>query len=117
MIHKRLIKPEVVYNNIPDQVKTAANSLTIGDWNKGVNLLKEQANINARHLENLYQVLFGNTYNTDERYQGFVDAYETGLLTTLLNTLRQAQEVEQLHVGPEPPPALTTVLWVDTSEG
>ena len=109
-------RPGVIYNNIADQVKTAISSLSVKDWNTIVNTLKTQANLNTKHVEMLYKLLFGSLDNTDARYIEFVDAYNTGLLQTLLDTLAQAQETMQLHIGPTSPPQLTTVLWIDTSE-
>lgn len=110
-------RPDIIYNSIPQQVKTAIGSLTVKDWNDVINVLRTQSNITSANLERLYRVLFGSWENVDERYLEYVDAYNSGLLQTLLDTLRQAQETAVIHIGPDSPHALATTLWIDTSEG
>lgn len=61
-------KPALVYNSIEHQSKTAANSLTIGEWNRVVNILKQQANFNTKYLEDLHRMLFYDWNSDDSGY-------------------------------------------------
>ncbi len=61
-------KPALVYNSIEHQAKTAPNSLTIGEWNRVVNILKQQANLNTKYLENLHRLLFYDWNSDDSGY-------------------------------------------------
>ena len=61
-------KPALVYNSIEHQSKTAANSLTIGEWNRVVNILKQQANLNTKYLEDLHRMLFYDWNSDDSGY-------------------------------------------------
>lgn len=61
-------KPALVYNSIEHQSKTAANSLTIGEWNRVVNILKQQANLNTKYLEDLHRLLFYDWNSDDSGY-------------------------------------------------
>ena len=61
-------KPALVYNSIEHQSKTAANSLTIGEWNRVVNILKQQANLNTKYLEDLHRVVFYDWNSDDSGY-------------------------------------------------
>ena len=61
-------KPALVYNSIEHQAKTSANSLTIGEWNRVVNIVKQQANLNTKYLEDLHRLLFYDWNSDDSGY-------------------------------------------------
>jgi len=77
-------KPILVRNGIVEQVKQAANSLTIQEWNQVVNTLKLQTNVTVEYLEKLHKFLFGN-YNSQT--VGVYNTVDEGLLNQLLQIL------------------------------
>ena len=79
-------KPTLVRNGIVEQVKQAANSLTIQEWNQVVNTLKLQTNVTVEYLEKLHRVLFG-TYTSATT--GFNEFEDEGVINTLLAILEQ----------------------------
>lgn len=66
-------KPLLVRNGIVQQLKQAANSLTIQEWNNVVNTLKTQANLTVEYLEKLHRSLFGIWGTDPNELQEFVD--------------------------------------------
>lgn len=91
-------KPALVYNSIEQQSKTASNSLTIGEWNRVVNILKQQANLNTKYLEDLHRMLFydwnidDSGYLVGEVLEVFYDYSEsTNLLTILKGKVDKVQ--------------------------
>jgi hypothetical protein len=79
-------KPTLVRNGIVEQVKQAANSLTIQEWNQVVNTLKLQANVTVEYLEKLHKALFG-TYTSATT--GLNEFEDEGVINTLLAILEQ----------------------------
>jgi hypothetical protein len=80
-------KPTLIRNAIANQVKTAANSLRIQDWNEVVNILKQQANYNTAYLETLHRLLF---FNFDSDTNGFIELLgdiDVGVLPYILEQL------------------------------
>ena len=77
-------KPALVRNGIVEQVKQAANSLTIQEWNQVVNTLKLQTNVTVEYLEKLHRFLFGN-YSSQT--VGVYETIDAGLLNELLQIL------------------------------
>jgi len=77
-------KPILVRNGIVEQVKQAANSLTIQEWNQVVNTLKLQTNVTVEYLEKLHRFLFGN-YSSQT--VGVYETIDAGLLNELLQIL------------------------------
>ncbi len=66
-------KPLLVRNGIVEQIKQAANSLTIQEWNQVVNTLKVQTNITVEYLEKLHKVLFGTYTSSTTGLNEFLD--------------------------------------------
>jgi hypothetical protein len=79
-------KPTLVRNGIVEQVKQAANSLTIQEWNQVVNTLKLQANVTVEYLEKLHKALFG-TYTSATT--GLNEFEDEGVINTLLSILEE----------------------------
>jgi hypothetical protein len=79
-------KPTLVRNGIVEQVKQAANSLTIQEWNQVVNTLKLQANVTVEYLEKLHKALFG-TYTSATT--GLNEFEDEGVINTLLTILSE----------------------------
>jgi hypothetical protein len=77
-------KPTLVRNGIVEQVKQAANSLTIQEWNQVVNTLKLQSNVTVDYLEKLHRSLFGLWGSNTTELQEFLDE---GVIYTLLNAI------------------------------
>ena len=77
-------KPTLIRNGIVEQVKQAANSLTIQEWNQVVNTLKLQTNVTVEYLEKLHRFLFG-TWNSQT--VGVYETIDAGLLNELLQIL------------------------------
>jgi hypothetical protein len=91
-------KPALVHNAIPDQLKTAANSLTIQEWNAVVNTLKQQANLNTAYIEQLHRVLF---FNYDQNTSGYVDIpdiFEEGFLSNVMAAVAQVVQQRPLQI-------------------
>ena len=89
-------KPVLVRNGIVQQLKQAANSLTIQEWNQVVNTLKTQANITVEYLEKLHKVLFGSYTEDTTGVNVFEDE---GVIFTLLNIIQNAQEIGTLKTN------------------
>ena len=79
-------KPTLVRNGIVEQVKQAANSLTIQEWNQVVNTLKLQAYVTVEYLEKLHKALFG-TYTSATT--GLNEFEDEGVINTLLSILEE----------------------------
>ena len=77
-------KPTLIRNGIVEQVKQAANSLTIQEWNQVVNTLKLQTNVTVEYLEKLHRFLFG-TWTSQT--VGVYETIDAGLLNELLQIL------------------------------
>jgi hypothetical protein len=77
-------KPTLVRNGIVQQLKQAANSLTIQEWNQVVNTLKTQANITVDYIEKLHRVMFGSW--TSET-TGIHELFDEGVVFHLLNEI------------------------------
>jgi hypothetical protein len=77
-------KPTLIRNGIVEQVKQAANSLTIQEWNNVVNTLKLQSNLTVEYLEKLHRSLFGLWGSNTTELQEFLDE---GVIYTLLNAI------------------------------
>jgi len=89
-------KPHLIRNAIVEQVKQAANSLTIQEWNQVVNTLKLQTNVTVEYLEKLHRALFGTFSSTTTGFNEFEDI---GVIYTLLNLLQNAQELGTLKTN------------------
>jgi hypothetical protein len=74
-------KPALVRNGIAEQLKQAANSLTIQEWNQVVNTLKLQTNVTVEYLEKLHRFLFG-TWTSQTI--GVYETVDEGLMNELL---------------------------------
>lgn len=110
-------KPILIYNNIPNQVKQAANSLTIQEWNHVVNVLKQQANMNTEHLEKLHRFLF-ESWNADTTgyYEFITDIQESGVFNTLLQIIDEMRYYEFVHVGADAPLNSKATVWIQVDE-
>ncbi len=80
-------KPNLVRNSIPDQVKTAANSLTIHEWNQIINVLKTQANLNTQYLEQLHKLFFTDWDNDSGGLIDALNEFEPHLLSQVLDAI------------------------------
>jgi hypothetical protein len=89
-------KPNLIRNAIVEQVKQAANSLTIQEWNEVVNTLKIQTNISVEYLEKLHKVLFGNYAGNTV---GLYEFEDTGVIFTLLAVINDAKEIGTLKTN------------------
>jgi hypothetical protein len=89
-------KPTLVRNGIVEQVKQAANSLTIQEWNQVVNTLKLQANVTVEYLEKLHRALFG-TYTSATT--GLNEFEDEGVIFTLLEIIADAKEIGTLKTN------------------
>jgi hypothetical protein len=92
-------KPTLVRNGIVQQLKQAANSLTIQEWNQVVNTLKTQANITVDYIEKLHRVMFGSW--TSET-TGIHELFDAGVVFHLLNeieTIRGAATLKTNFYG------------------
>jgi hypothetical protein len=92
-------KPVLVRNGIVQQLKQAANSLTIQEWNQVVNTLKTQANITVDYIEKLHRVMFGSW--TSET-TGIHELFDAGVVFHLLNeieTIRGAATLKTNFYG------------------
>jgi len=89
-------KPNLIRNAIVEQVKQAANSLTIQEWNEVVNTLKIQTNITVEYLEKLHKVLFGNYAGNTV---GLYEFEDTGVIFALLQIINNATEVGTLKTN------------------
>lgn len=91
-------KPALIYNNIPEQLKTAANSLTIQDWNQVVNVLKRQINLNTEYLEKLHRLLFSDWGSDTTGFLDFAENIDTdGLLKRILVLIEDRSYLEHRH--------------------
>jgi hypothetical protein len=89
-------KPTLLRNGIVEQLKQAANSLTIQEWNQVVNTLKLQTNTTVEYLEKLHKVLFGSYTEATTGVNVFEDE---GVIFTLLNIIQNAQEIGSLKTN------------------
>jgi hypothetical protein len=88
-------KPVLVRNGIVQQLKQAANSLTIQEWNQVVNTLKTQANITVDYIEKLHRVMFGSW--TSET-TGIHELFDAGVVFHLLNEINSIRnEIETIR--------------------
>jgi len=86
-------KPNLIRNAIVEQVKQAANSLTIQEWNQVVNTLKLQTNITVEYLEKLHKALFGSYTSGTTGLNEFEDE---GVIFTLLGIIENLEEIGTL---------------------
>lgn len=86
-------KPYLIRNAIAEQLKQAANSLTIKEWNEVVNTLKLQTNITVEYLEKLHRSLFG-TWNSQT--SGVNEYLDEGIIYTLFQLVQQIQQATTL---------------------
>lgn len=89
-------RPLLVRNGIVEQVKQAANSLTIQEWNQVVNTLKLQTNVTVEYLEKLHRALFG-TYTSATT--GLNEFEDEGVIFTLLEIIADAKEIGTLKTN------------------
>jgi hypothetical protein len=92
-------KPTLVRNGIVQQLKQAANSLTIQEWNQVVNTLKTQANITVDYIEKLHRVMFGSW---SSETTGVYELFDEGVVFHLLNeieTIRGAATLKTNFYG------------------
>lgn len=85
-------KPTLIRNSIGQQRNNSANSLTVADWNRVVNILKEQANNNTKYLEQLHKLLF---YDYDANTSGFIEGsnlFENGFFADVLTDFKTIKE-------------------------
>jgi hypothetical protein len=99
-------KPTLVRNGIVQQLKQAANSLTIQEWNQVVNTLKTQANITVDYIEKLHRVIFGSwTSETTGVHELFDEGVIFHLLSEIdairaeIETIRQAATLKTNFYG------------------
>lgn len=52
-------KQNILFNDIPEQYLLYANQLTIKSWNDIINILRTQANNNAKYMQLLHEWLIG----------------------------------------------------------
>lgn len=86
-------KPNLTRNAIAMQMKKSAQSLTIGEWNSIVNILKEQTNNNTKYLEDLHRLLFFDYENADNT--SIVEnilQFDTGFLVQMRDALADAED-------------------------
>jgi hypothetical protein len=88
-------KPLLIRNGIVEQLKQAANSLTIQEWNVVVNTLKLQTNLTTEYLEKLHRALFGGWNNNTTEMQEFLDQ---GVINTLLEIILK-YKIDNLQDG------------------
>jgi hypothetical protein len=89
-------RPALIRNAIAEQLKQAANSLTIKEWNDVVNTLKLQTNVTVEYLEKLHRVLFGVWSNNTEGLNSFEDQ---GVINTLLEIITNAKDLAVLKTN------------------
>jgi hypothetical protein len=89
-------KPTLVRNGIVQQLKQAANSLTIQEWNQVVNTLKTQANVTVEYIEKLHRVMFGSW---SSETTGVYELFNEGVIFHLLNIIENAQELGTLKTN------------------
>jgi hypothetical protein len=89
-------KPILIRNGIVEQIKQAANSLTIQEWNQVVNTLKFQTNVTVEYLEKLHRALFGS-YNSATT--GLNEFEDEGVIFTLLQIIADAKEIGTLKTN------------------
>lgn len=89
-------KPFLIRNAIVEQVKQAANSLTIQEWNQVVNTLKLQTNVTVEYLEKLHRALFGTYSSTTTGINEFPD---DGVIFHLLTIIETAKEIGTLKTN------------------
>lgn len=89
-------KPLLVRNGIVEQIKQAANSLTIQEWNQVVNTLKTQTNVTVEYLEKLHKALFGSYTSATTGLNEFPD---DGVIFHLLTIIENAQELGTLKTN------------------
>ncbi len=89
-------KPLLVRNGIVEQVKQAANSLTIQEWNQVVNTLKLQTNVTVEYLEKLHKALFGSYTSATTGLNEFPD---DGVIFHLLEIIETAREIGTLKTN------------------
>lgn len=82
-------KPLLVRNGIVQQLKQAANSLTIQEWNNVVNTLKTQTNLTVEYLEKLHRALFGIWEANTSDLQEFVDE---GIIYDILAQIEEIKD-------------------------
>jgi hypothetical protein len=110
-------KPELIYNSISDQLKTAANSLTIAEWNSVVNILKKQSNLNTKYIENLHRILFYD-YNTNTTGEigeilNFEDGFVTDVMSAINSVKLRIDDLEKFKVSEAEPTVEEDVsLWI-----
>jgi len=92
-------KPILVRNGIVEQIKQAANSLTIQEWDQVVNTLKLQANVTVEYLEKLHRVMFGSwTSATTGNYELFDEGFVFYLLNEI-DTIRDGATLKTNFYG------------------
>jgi hypothetical protein len=89
-------KPSLIRNAIVEQVKQAANSLTIQEWNQVVNTLKLQTNVTVEYLEKLHKSLFGSYTNATTGLNEFEDE---GVIFTLLGIIENLEDIGTLKTN------------------
>jgi hypothetical protein len=89
-------KPSLIRNAIVEQVKQAANSLTIQEWNQVVNTLKLQTNITVEYLEKLHKSLFGSYTSATTGLNEFEDE---GVIFTLLGIIENLEDIGTLKTN------------------
>jgi hypothetical protein len=89
-------KPSLIRNAIVEQVKQAANSLTIQEWNQVVNTLKLQSNVTVEYLEKLHKSLFGSYTSATTGLNEFEDE---GVIFTLLGIIENLEDIGTLKTN------------------
>lgn len=85
-------KHNLIFNNIPGQVLTYANQLTIKAWNDVINILRVQTNTTVDYLKRLHTWLVGDgesfiSYSGADSFFGYVNnAHNT--LDSKINNVR-----------------------------
>lgn len=88
-------KPTLVRNGIVQQLKQAANSLTIQEWNQVVNTLKTQANVTVDYIEKLHRVIFGSW---SSETTGVHELFDEGVIFHLLSEINAVRtEIETIR--------------------
>lgn len=92
-------KPLLVRNGIVQQLKQAANSLTIQEWNNVVNTLKTQTNLTVEYLEKLHRSLFGLWGTDPNELQEFADEGVIYDILAQIETIRDAATLKTNFYG------------------
>lgn len=89
---------KAAYNSIEDQRKTETSKISSREWNRIVNILKEQANYNATTIEQLFRDLG----YMDKDIKLKVKELEDGIINWD-EVVEEIKSHDEIHVGREEP--------------